>query len=148
MRSRDATARSYRHHPSADTQACGVTPLRWRKDAAADRAGYSSQGGTVNASTTAVKPCSEAGHDILEHVAVSVPCSACGDRYSVTLRHVLLAQNLMHEGCPVHDDRECPPLVYAPLAASPAIEALRVAWTGLAEQVRQAGWELTLLGRA
>lgn len=90
-------------------------------------------------------PCSEAGHDILDHVAVSVPCGACEGRYDVTLRHVLLAQDMMHEGCPVHDDRECPPLFYAPLATCRAIDELRRAWTALAEETRRSGWELTLL---
>lgn len=90
-------------------------------------------------------PCSQAGHDILDHVAVSVPCPVCGGRYDVTLRHILLSQVLMHEGCPVHDERECHPLTYGPLASPGTIEDLERAWMALASEVRHAGLELTLL---
>lgn len=90
-------------------------------------------------------PCTEAGHDILDSVAVSVPCGACEGRYDVTLRHILLAQDMMHAGCPVPDERECPPLTYAPLGTRQAIGELRRAWNELARETQHAGWELTML---
>lgn len=91
-------------------------------------------------------PCTLAGHDILDHVAVSTPCGACGGRYDVTLRQILLSQELLHEGCPVQHERDCPPLVYGPLADRAAVGAFRDAWDRLADQIRRSGGELTLLG--
>lgn len=93
---------------------------------------------------SAKPPRTDEGHDILDQAAVSVPCAVCGGRYEVTLRHILLAQQMMHDGCPVHDERECAPLVYAPLATRSAIGALQRAWTALAAEAGRSGWELTL----
>ena len=50
--------------------------------------------------------------DILEIVAIEIPCSACGGRYEVTLKQIALSQQLLHEGCPVQVVDECPPLAY------------------------------------
>jgi hypothetical protein len=46
--------------------------------------------------------------DILESVAIEVPCSACGGRYEVTLKQIALSQQMLHEGCPVQVVDECP----------------------------------------
>jgi hypothetical protein len=120
-------------------------PLRSRNDPAAPEPTHWSGQEVIMNATADPAPCSAAGHDILDHVAVSVPCGACGGRYPVSLRHILLAQDMLHEGCPVCDERECPPLSYAPLATRQAIDAFERAWTALAHETRSAGWELTLL---
>ncbi len=46
--------------------------------------------------------------DILEAVEVELPC---GGLYEVTLKQILLSQQMIHEGCPVPADyaTECPP---------------------------------------
>lgn len=84
-----------------------------------------------------------ASFDLLEHVAVSVPCGTCGQHYNVTLRHVLLAHEMLHEGCPVHSDTECPPLTYAALADESSLRDLERSWTRVAEQARAAGGTLS-----
>lgn len=43
--------------------------------------------------------------DILEIVAIEIPCSACGGRYEVTLKQIALSQQMLHEGCPVQGSR-------------------------------------------
>ena len=53
--------------------------------------------------------------DILEIVAIEIPCSACGGRYEVTLKQIALSQQMLHEGCPVQVVDECPPLAYSGL---------------------------------
>lgn len=63
--------------------------------------------------------------DILEKVAIEFPCKACGGRYEVTLKQVLLSQEMLHEGCPVQIVDECPPLVYSGLADQEIIQELK-----------------------
>jgi hypothetical protein len=84
--------------------------------------------------------------DILEAVAIEFPCRACGDRYEITLKQVLLSKQMLHEGCPVpaHFETECPPPYYADLVDREVIEELRQAWQRLAEKARAAGGELIL----
>lgn len=43
--------------------------------------------------------------DILEAVSVTMPCGACSSEYELTLRQVVLSQQMLHEGCPVSDER-------------------------------------------
>lgn len=81
--------------------------------------------------------------DILQHVAVSVPCGACGQHYDVTLRQVLLSQEMLHEGCPASSEPECPQLTYASLANETALRALERSWKGVLEQADQMGFTLT-----
>ena len=45
--------------------------------------------------------------DILEIVAIEIPCSARGGRYEVTLKQIALSQQMLHEGCPVQVVDEC-----------------------------------------
>ena len=54
--------------------------------------------------------------DILDEVAVSVPCASCGGHYPVTLRQVLVAQDLLHEDCPAQREAEWLTTAYAGLA--------------------------------
>jgi hypothetical protein len=53
--------------------------------------------------------------DILEIVAIEIPCSACGGRYEVTLKQIALSQQMLHEGCPVQVVDDGPPLAYSGL---------------------------------
>ncbi len=82
--------------------------------------------------------------DLLRRVVVQVPCVACGRHYGVTLRQVLLAQQLAHQGCPARHEPECPPVVYAKLADERALHEFDESWWRLVDKVRAAGFELTL----
>ena len=84
--------------------------------------------------------------EILEAVAMEIPCSACGGRYEVTLQQILLSQQMLHEGCPVQADSECPPLAYSGLADPQTIRELREVWDRLEEQARKAGGQMKLRG--
>ncbi len=80
--------------------------------------------------------------DLLRRVAVRVPCVACGGHYAVTLRQVLLAQRVVHEGCPARNEPECPPVSYASLADETALHQFDDSWWRLVDRVRSAGLEL------
>lgn len=82
--------------------------------------------------------------DILENVAMEIPCSACMGRYEVTLRQILLSQKMIHEGCPVREETECPPLTYYSLADQELVQELQSVWVRLEEKARGAGGELKL----
>jgi hypothetical protein len=63
--------------------------------------------------------------EIFDRTAVDAPCGACQGSYRVTLGLVALSQDLMDEGCTVHDERECPPLGYSRLADRAVIARAR-----------------------
>ena len=82
--------------------------------------------------------------DLLQHVAVLVPCAACGHHYTVSLRDVLMSQDMMHEECPVSHETECLPLTYAALADESAVREFDRSWRQLRQKVQTAGFELTI----
>jgi hypothetical protein len=82
--------------------------------------------------------------DILEIVAIEIPCNACGGRYEVTLKQVALSQQMLHEGCPVQVERECPPLFYSGLVGRELVQELQRVWAHLEEKAREASGELKL----
>ncbi len=84
--------------------------------------------------------------DILEAIAIESRCPTCGGQYEVSLRQILLSQNMLHEGCPVEDQRECPPLFFADLADREVIRELERVWLRLEEKTRTAGMKLLLHG--
>jgi hypothetical protein len=82
--------------------------------------------------------------DILEIVAIEIPCSACGKRYEVSLKQVALSQQKLHEGCPVQVADECPPLAYSGLVDQELVQELQRVWMRLEEKARGASGELKL----
>jgi hypothetical protein len=82
--------------------------------------------------------------DILEIVAIEIPCSACGGRYEVTLKQVTLSQKMLHEGCPVQVETECPPLAYSGMVDQELVQELQRVWVRLEEEAHGAGGELRL----
>jgi len=82
--------------------------------------------------------------DILEMVAIEIPCTACGGRYEVTLKQVLLSQEMLHEGCPVQVESECPPLAYSGVVDQEVVEELQRIWVRLEESAHGAGGEVKL----
>ena len=84
--------------------------------------------------------------DILNSIGIRVRCPGCGNMYTVPLRDVLLSHELLHEGCPVAEETECPPLFQSRLAPQAAIEALARAWREIEERARGDGGELAWIG--
>jgi len=82
--------------------------------------------------------------DILEMVAIEIPCTACGGRYEVTLKQVLLSQEMLHEGCPVQVESECPPLAYSGVVDQEVVQELQRIWVRLEESAHGAGGEVKL----
>ena len=82
--------------------------------------------------------------DILEAVAIELPCSACGGRYEVTLKQITLSQEMMHEGCPVQVESECPPVAYSGLVDQEVVRELQRVWARLEERAHEAGGEVRL----
>ncbi len=85
--------------------------------------------------------------DILSVAAIRLPCSWCGEPYEVPLRAILLSHKIMHEGCPVAEETECPPVFQSRLVSEPALRALDQAWRRLERRAAADGGELVLLGR-
>ena len=85
--------------------------------------------------------------DILASAAIQMPCSHCGQSYAVPLSDILLSHKIMHDGCPVVQETECPPVFQSRLATQSAIENLRRAWRRLEKKAQQDGGELVLLQR-
>jgi hypothetical protein len=82
--------------------------------------------------------------DILEVVSIEIPCSACGGRYEVTLKQVALSQKMLHGGCPVRVETECPPLAYSGLVDQELVQELQSVWARLEEKAHEAGGEVKL----
>lgn len=53
---------------------------------------------------------------------------------------------MMHEGCPIRAETECPPLYYAPLMDLGLAHDLQKLWGRLEQQAQAAGGELKLRG--
>lgn len=85
--------------------------------------------------------------DILSVAAIRLPCSWCGESYEVPLRDILLSHKIMHEGCPVAEETECPPVSQARLASEWAVKALDQAWRRLERRAAADGGELVLIGQ-
>lgn len=82
--------------------------------------------------------------EILEAVAIEIPCSACGGRYEVTLKQIMLSHEMLHEGCPVQAETECPPLACSGLVDQEIVQELQAVWARLEEKAHGAGGELRL----
>lgn len=84
--------------------------------------------------------------DILSVAAIRLPCSWCGESYEVPLRDILLSHKIMHEGCPVAEETECPPVFQSRLASEWAVKTLEQAWRRLERRAAADGGELLLIG--
>jgi hypothetical protein len=72
--------------------------------------------------------------DILDLTAISLVCSTCGDRYQVPLKQILLSQDMLRQGCPVTEESEFPPVVYARLLDPELLQQLQQLWRSLTNQ--------------
>ncbi len=84
--------------------------------------------------------------DILSVAAIRLPCSWCGGSYEVPLGDILLSHQIMHAGCPVPIETECPPVFQSRLASESAIKALGQAWRRVERRAAADGGELVLIG--
>ena len=84
--------------------------------------------------------------NILDAVAISLPCHSCGGNYQVPLRDVLLSHTILHQGCPVSQETECPPVFQSRLFERGEVEELQRVWSRLENHARSDGGELVLLG--
>ena len=83
--------------------------------------------------------------NILDTVGISLTCRSCGDNYRVPLRDVLLSHTILHDGCPVAEETECPPVFQSRLFERKDIEELQRAWNQLDQRARSDGGELVLM---
>jgi hypothetical protein len=83
--------------------------------------------------------------NILDTVGISLHCHSCGSNYRVPLRDVLLSHTILHEGCPVRQETECPPVFQSRLFERKDIEELERTWSRLEQQARTDGGELVLM---
>lgn len=84
--------------------------------------------------------------NILDVVAISLPCHSCGGNYQVPLKDVLLSHTMLHQGCPVSQETECPPIFQSRLFERGEVEELQRLWSRLENHARSDGGELVLLG--
>ena len=84
--------------------------------------------------------------NILDAVAISLPCHSCGGNYQVPLRDVLLSHTMLHEGCPASQETECPPVFQSRLFERGEVEELQRVWNRLENRARSDGGDLLLLG--
>jgi len=86
--------------------------------------------------------------DILEAVAIEYSCAACKERHEITLKQVLLSQQMLHDGCPVPPSFtiECSPLYYADFVDHDLLRELERIWLRLGESARAVGGKLLLQG--
>jgi len=83
--------------------------------------------------------------NIWDTVGISLPCQSCGNTYQVPLRDVLLSHTILHGGCPVAEETECPPVFQSSLFDRKDIEELQRAWNQLDQRARSDGRELVLM---
>lgn len=86
--------------------------------------------------------------EILDTVAIRLPCRRCGQAYEVPLRDVLMSHKIMkHRACSIPQETECPPLAQIFLAEEEDVVALQSAWKRLQERAQKDGGELVLMWR-
>jgi hypothetical protein len=83
--------------------------------------------------------------DILSLAAIQLQCFECGGSYLVPLRDILLSHKVLHDGCPVQAETECPPVFQSRLASHGAINAVDEAWRQLERRANADGGELVLM---
>jgi hypothetical protein len=84
--------------------------------------------------------------NILDIAAIKLRCGCCAQVYEVPLRDILLSHEIVHCGCPVPYETECPPVYQVRICGDEAVNALQSAWTAVSHCAELAGGELVLLG--
>jgi len=74
--------------------------------------------------------------EILEMVAIEIPCRTCGGQYDVSLKKIALSQQMLREGCPVCAETQCPPLFVSGLVDQELMRDLQKIWLRLEKEAR------------
>jgi hypothetical protein len=82
--------------------------------------------------------------DILDSAAIRLLCRFCDHYYEVPLRDILLSHEIVHCGCPVPHETECPPVFQIRICDSKVVESLQIAWRAASHCAELAGGELVL----
>ena len=82
--------------------------------------------------------------NILEALSVRIPCTACEQFYEVPLNDILLSHEMLEQGCPVHDETECPPVFQIRLIPRNVLNDFVKAWQRLEENIHRDNGELVL----
>ncbi len=82
--------------------------------------------------------------DILDCIFIVARCQGCGGTYEVSARVARSAATMLHEGCPVQNERNCPELSYASLIDPGALDALAEAWARVEATARARGSDVLL----
>lgn len=82
-----------------------------------------------------------------EDLGLELPCVQCGQTYRLPLKTVMLSAQMMHEGCPLADERECVPVFYDGLVDAALVRELGEILKRLARQAGGSGGRVVMLGR-
>ncbi len=77
--------------------------------------------------------------NILDHVAITVPCGVCGGEYDVPASVVAVGQNAIAPACPGCSDYECESRFVAGLVDRRALANLQAAWERFEASARSHG---------
>lgn len=83
--------------------------------------------------------------DILDNAAIRLLCRSCDQYYDVPLRDIVLSHEVVHCGCPVPHETECPPVFQVRICDNKVLERLQSAWREAYHCAELAGGELVLL---
>ncbi len=83
--------------------------------------------------------------DILDDAAIRFLCRTCDHYYEIPLRDILLSHEIVHCGCPVPQETECPPVYQVRICDNEIIERLQSAWREASHCAELAGGELVLI---
>ncbi len=82
--------------------------------------------------------------DILEMVGIEIPCRTCGGRYEVSLKKIALSQQMLHDGCPVRAETDCPPLFLSGFVDRELAQDLQDIWSRLEKEAHGVNGEVKL----
>jgi hypothetical protein len=82
--------------------------------------------------------------DILEMIGIEIPSRTCGDRYEVSLKKIALSQRMLHEGCHVGPETECPPLFVSGFVDQESVQDLQEIWSRLEKEAHNVNGEVGL----
>lgn len=80
--------------------------------------------------------------DLLDAVAIEMPCPSCGRNYTVSLRQVRGGQEMLDEGCGVRHFEDCPPAWWCRLLPAASVLQLEGAVRTIEAVAHQAGGRL------
>lgn len=83
----------------------------------------------------------------LDDLGLELPCAQCGNFYRLPLKTVTISRQMLHEGCPLADERECAPLFYGSLLAAVLVNAPGDTLAQLGKQARGADGRVVLLAQ-